>query len=518
MDGADPVGRGRRSAALSRLPRAAAAAGVAAGLAVAAAFAVLPGLGQDHEWAAREVRQAEIAREMAEPRGSYLVPRLGGEIFTHKPPLFHWLAAAAYALAGGPSLLAARIPSALAAIALVVLTYALARRLATARGDEEGDERRRARTGIVAAIVLAASPQVLISARTARPDMVLAALVAGAWLAVAAALARPRGDVRRLLAFGLAGVLVGCGFLTKGPIALGLVFGFGLVLALAGATRGQRPRLGECGLALFLAAAVVGAWALPASREGGPGYLERFIFQHDLVTGAEHHARSPVYYLGPFAAGFAPWVLALPFAIAAPLGRWRRGEAPLADAVPAIAFAAIFVAFSAIPGKRGHYLLPAYPCAAIAVASWLERTAGARRSGRLSIAGVLVVAGVIAAGVGAYYAGLNRHFRGEDTRRAFALAVRDRVPADAPLVFLAPSALAEVLFTTERSDVRRFASARALAKARLEPGTFCVAMRALHRELPPEVAATLETVASEGDAPSHYLLLLRRRAPAAAPP
>ena len=65
--------------------------------------------------ASREVRHAEIIREMVES-GDYLIPRLLGEVYHDKPPVMHVIAAGLTRMAGKPSMMIARMPSAVAGI------------------------------------------------------------------------------------------------------------------------------------------------------------------------------------------------------------------------------------------------------------------------------------------------------------------------------------------------------------------------------------------------------------------
>jgi len=73
-----------------------------------------------------EGRYAEAAREML-ASGDWLVPRLFGVAYLEKPPLFYWLTAAAYRIAGIDEL-GARLVSALAAAAGVLGIGLLGRR------------------------------------------------------------------------------------------------------------------------------------------------------------------------------------------------------------------------------------------------------------------------------------------------------------------------------------------------------------------------------------------------------
>src|SRR5947199_8689258 len=69
----------------------------------------------------------QIAREMVQT-GNWLTPHLAGRPWFDKPPLFYWGEAASMTLLG-PTELAARLPSALAAVLLALLVLLLGRRL-----------------------------------------------------------------------------------------------------------------------------------------------------------------------------------------------------------------------------------------------------------------------------------------------------------------------------------------------------------------------------------------------------
>ena len=67
-----------------------------------------------------EAHYAELTREMLRA-GNWLVPLLDGMPYIDKPVLFHWLQGAAMAVLGETEF-AARLPSALAALALFAIT------------------------------------------------------------------------------------------------------------------------------------------------------------------------------------------------------------------------------------------------------------------------------------------------------------------------------------------------------------------------------------------------------------
>jgi len=106
-----------------------------------------------------EGRNAEVAREML-TTGDLITPRINGAVYLDKPPVFFWLAAATMAIAGQGEI-GARLPSALAAVAVIGLTVWFGRR-------RFGD-----RAGILAGVVLALSPLFVVFGRLVIFDMLL---------------------------------------------------------------------------------------------------------------------------------------------------------------------------------------------------------------------------------------------------------------------------------------------------------------------------------------------------------
>jgi len=130
------------------------------GTAVVATGALASGLGRTDLWPPDEARVAEIAREMA-ANGNWVVPTLNGRPFIEEPPLFYWLQAGAYRLAGDASTAAARFPAATAAIIGTLVTAAVALRLGA--------------RPLLAVLVLTTAPEYWWMTRSATPDTAAAA-------------------------------------------------------------------------------------------------------------------------------------------------------------------------------------------------------------------------------------------------------------------------------------------------------------------------------------------------------
>jgi len=146
-------------------------------------------------------------------RGDWLRPRLNGVGYFNKPPLLAWLIALVSWPFGRVTEWTAVVPSAAAAVATVLLTYALARDLFDAE------------TGRLAALLAATTQGLFFSAHLALPDALMtAAITASLWMLARMTLA-PVG--RAWIGFyGFAAVA----FWAKGaggllPVAIGLGYG-----------------------------------------------------------------------------------------------------------------------------------------------------------------------------------------------------------------------------------------------------------------------------------------------------
>src|SRR5881396_3901450 len=351
----------------------------AALVALAVVLAALP-IGSD-VYQGGEAREGLVVREMLRT-GDWILPLWNGSVMPSKPPLFHWLAAAAAALTGAgvtePTL---RAPS-IALAGLVVLLVFLAGR---AWGGEQ--------VGCMAALVLATTPQFLNEGGDGRVDMTLTTAVTGAQLAFVDALRGGGGPTRLVLALCLA-----LAMLAKGPVGPGLVGLTALVSALTNRRLGPALRLVRP-LPVLIFLAVAGGWYGLAYLHRGMDFVAKQIISENgeaLLGGSRFPYRSPLYYLGPLVVGGLPWTLVLPWALAR---GWRSGELPRRHAV---AWAGVvFLFFSLAPLKRAAYLLPLRAALALVIGWWLAEVAEEERTpGRLVVAARGLALAAAAGGLG----------------------------------------------------------------------------------------------------------------------
>ncbi|NJO13277.1 MAG: hypothetical protein HC872_07240 [Gammaproteobacteria bacterium] len=88
---------------------------------------IASGIGLRDPWPADEPRFALIARDMV-TTGDWLVPRIGGDLYADKPPLYFWLTALLLEVTQSLRL-AFLAPSLLSALGCTLLIYDLTRRL-----------------------------------------------------------------------------------------------------------------------------------------------------------------------------------------------------------------------------------------------------------------------------------------------------------------------------------------------------------------------------------------------------
>jgi 4-amino-4-deoxy-L-arabinose transferase-like glycosyltransferase len=310
------------------------------------------GLGDRSIWTPLEARYALVAREMLEA-GHWILPHLGGEVYPDKPPLLFWSIAVISAFGTGVTEWTARLPTALAAVSVCLMTWRMGVRLFSPTA------------GLLAALVLATSGGFFWSGRQALPDMLLTLwTTAACW-----ALWEWFAGKRRKAAM-VAGVCMGLATLTKGPVGLALPTLSGLIYLTV---RCQWSQLLARDALLCLGAflGVTLSWFVPAVAQGGLEYAQTTLLHHSLerYVRAWEHSAPWYFYLGAFPAEFLPWTLFLPQALLAGVKRrrWRGQEGwwfALCWLVTVLGF------FSLSTGKRDIYILPAFPAAALLV-GWI---------------------------------------------------------------------------------------------------------------------------------------------------
>ena len=336
----------------------------------------LPWLGLTDFNTKGEPREAIVAQTMLS-QDNWVMPHNNGGEIAYKPPFMHWCVAACSLLFGGVGVYASRLPSALAAILLAVVTYFFYAR------------RRDGRTALLAAFISFSSFEMFRAAYACRVDMVLALCVAGAMMALEDWQERaPKRGVPWLPV-----LLMSLGTLTKGPVAIVLPCAVAWVCALVRREGWfkQTLVLVACALASLVLPAL---WYVAAYQQQGDAFVQLFLEENVYRflgrMSYRSHENGLWYYFVMLPAGLLPWTLLL---LPAACRRWpwqaiksRLQALDRTEVFSLVAALVVFVFYCIPHSKRGVYIMPMYPFVAFFVAQHLSANYTQRFVRRLSSA------------------------------------------------------------------------------------------------------------------------------------
>ncbi len=310
---------------------------------------LLPTLGKVSFWDSDEARYAECARNAIE-HGHWIIPYYNGHPRIVKPPLMVWLVALSSMVINGGQVteFSARLPSLLAGVGTVLITYLLAYSLLSSEV-----------LAFLSAFILATTYLFYKQARFSITDMVLTFFFT---LALYWFYQFYRGG-RGLYVLGMYGALA-MATMDKGP-AVGFVLPVLIIILfiwMQGDVRKIKGLIHPVGILIYIA--LVLPWPLLV----GKAYLVKFLWRSNVRRFANNPAwRTPFwFYLWNFPVHFTPWAAFLPLT-AATVRKVRGRMGPIS--FPLIWFAVVFVLFSLSDTKRSSYILPLYPAAAL-ITAW----------------------------------------------------------------------------------------------------------------------------------------------------
>lgn len=301
-----------------------------------------------------ETRYLSVAWEMQRD-GTFIVPHLNGNIYGHKPPLLFWLINLVWSVTG-VSEVAARLVAPAFGVLSVALTWRLGNRLFPGRPN----------LGPTAALILATTGIfALYGSLTMFDTMLTAATLMG----VLALLRMDAGG--RWPAILALGAALAFGVLAKGPVILVHLMPLALtrpLWSLSPEPERAGAWYGKVALAIGAALVFLSAWLIPALWLGGAGYREEVLWRQSAgrMVNAFDHARPLWFFVAVLPFLLWPWAWR-PAALRGLVRRelWADHRARLL----AIWGVSTLVLFSLISGKQVHYMLPALPAAALALAA-----------------------------------------------------------------------------------------------------------------------------------------------------
>ncbi|MCX8045164.1 MAG: glycosyltransferase family 39 protein [Desulfobacterota bacterium] len=299
---------------------------------------------------------AEIGREILET-GDWVIMHSGGDIYVDKPPLHTILIALSYKLFG-VNAFAARFPSALFGLLVVLATFFFSMRMC---------DRESMKTGFSAAMLLLSSYGFFILTRRFRNDIVYSTFFSLTLFLFYEGYAA-KSSRRKALCYSTGWLSMGLAALVKGPAAL---LPIGIMLAFLLVQRGWRQarmKLFFLSGMTFVATVLPYLVALVAHKD-----FDTFIYLLQHKTIMRRHA-GMLYYIPVFFAKFFPGSLLA--VIAAPFV-WKNRSELRSD--PRKLFLLLWIGMylfliHCIPAKVFRYLLPAFAPLAILTAWGADQT------------------------------------------------------------------------------------------------------------------------------------------------
>ena len=345
---------------------------------------IATGIGFRDAWPADEPRFALIVRDMV-ATGEWLLPRVGGDVYADKPPLYFWLMGLAL-LATGSLRVAFLLPSLFSGLACLVLVYDLGRRL----WNRE--------TGLAAALALLLTLQFVWQMRQAQIDATLLF-----WCVLSL-----YGLLRHLLIgpawrwYALGWAAAGFGVITKGVgfLPLLVLIPFAVLRDSRWSPRMSRANAAAWGLGPLAFLLAVSTWLVPMLLAANhdptiAAYRDEILFHQTVgrYTAAWHHREPFWYFIVNVIPGlWLPLTLLLPWLIPQWRDAWKGRDLRIALLLSWVVMVVLF--FSLSSGKRGVYVLPALPALALASAPYLIEVIQRRAVQRLVFALAAMIAAV----------------------------------------------------------------------------------------------------------------------------
>ncbi len=289
----------------------------------------------------------QTAREML-LAGDWLSPRIYGQYWYDKPPLFYWLEMISYSLFG-ISDWSSRLPSALTAMAAAGFVYV------------QGKDIFNKPIAFLSALILLTSVGFMYIGKAAVTDMTLM------FTLTAALLSFYQEKYYRAYVF------CGLALLAKGPVGWLFPAAITAIYIISG-KRWQLLRKMKIPQGIFIAGIIGLPWYAAMYHLHGGIFLQTFIGFHNIIRflEPEHAGQNSLFYFIPvFAGAMLPWTAVFFPAVR----RLFKKRDPFKDAVQYcfIWAAFIFVFFSFSSTQLITYIAPAFPPAAYIIAWHLYR-------------------------------------------------------------------------------------------------------------------------------------------------
>ena len=344
-------------------------------IALLSVLVLVPFLGETIFYSKGEPREAIVAYTMLES-GNWILPMNYGVEIAYKPPFLYWTIAVISSILGGVSEFSARMPSALAFLAMQLVFFSFVAK------------RKNVKTAFLTSILLLSSFEVHRAAVACRLDMLQVSLI------VISLCLLFRWDEKNCKGVPwLAVLLMACATLTKGPV--GSIFPclcIGIYQLLRGRSFGK-AFFSLLGIGL-LSLIPLGIWFWAAYQQGGEPFVNLMLEEN---TGrffrkmSYESQENPLWYnCLTLIWGWIPWTLVLLVSL---FGlKWKemhvlpegdsvgerlkkvwdkfRSQSPLQLFIWVVILT-IFIFYCIPKSNRSVYLLPIYPFMGVLLAEYL---------------------------------------------------------------------------------------------------------------------------------------------------
>lgn len=290
---------------------------------------------------------AETPKEMLLHQ-EFISPRIYGEYWYDKPPVYYWLVAATYKLFG-ISDFTARFPSAVLSVLCVIVVMLFGGKMFSAR------------VGGISALILATSIEYFYLGKVAVTDITLTLFLTTSLLCF----------FKRYYCFFY--LFMGLAVLTKGPIVLFFPIVIALLHLVITRNISEINRM-KLPLGFLIFGIVALPWYFVMYQIHGKEFIDTFLGFHNLTrfTAPEHPSGVLWYYYIPvIILGFFPWITLLLQSVYHSLTRAKEkfGELIFLN----IWVIVVFLFSSATQTKLVSYILPMYPAMALIVGWYIDQ-------------------------------------------------------------------------------------------------------------------------------------------------
>jgi 4-amino-4-deoxy-L-arabinose transferase-like glycosyltransferase len=359
--------------------------------------------------------------------GDYVVPQVGSNPYFRKPPLVNWLVAGSFKIFGVRNEWAARLPSALAVLAVAIAFVTIARASLGSSGST------------VAALIWLTNIGMIEKGRLIEIEALYVSL---SGLAIIFWLSLWFQKKSAWLIWVPASIFLGLGMLAKGPTLL--VFFYGIALAVLWRTRNWQLLFHPAHfVAIAIMLGVFAAWAVPfaktttmhlAMHKWSIQFSERLKGTNfQFLNWIQNVPRGLVYFL--------PWLILVPFIR---LSKFHdHAQQQLAHAL-AWGILVPFLAVNLVPGAAARYSMPSLVPAswllamsyAGGVLHWPKQMRLGNERGWAKVVTAFVVIGLVIGGIGYPVTALVLRNKQQVTRAA--TAINSAVPASETLYTVNP--------------------------------------------------------------------------------